>query len=168
MSELGRLVGSETAAGWCADLLAGGEPHVYVEMLAYLGRNCRNAAFDPSWPDYWPRTWGGRGLLYVWASSAAPVVVSGLADDHWRPAEMCLKVAANWEIGEAGPGAARLVGHELPRVRVAALRCLGLVGDTEHVDLVEAALDDAEADVRRAAARAMAALVSRLDLDPRW
>lgn len=165
VSELGRRVGRQTAAGWCADLLSGADPHDYVEMLDYLGSNCRKAAFDPSWYDYWPRTWGARGLLYVWADSAAPVVVSGLCDEHWRPAEMCLKVAAKREIGEAGPAAAPLTTHELPRVRAAALRCLGKVGDTEHVEAVDAALDDEQPAVRRAAARALTELVSRLDLD---
>lgn len=165
VSELGRLVGPEIAAGWCADLLSGADPHDYSVMLDFLGSNCRKAAFDPSWYDYWPRTWGARGLLYVWADSAAPVVVNGLHDEHWRPAEMCLKVAAKREIGEAGPGAVPLTQHELPRVRAAALRCLGKVGDIEHVDAVDAALDDEQPAVRRAAARALTELVSRLDLD---
>ncbi|MBA3233163.1 MAG: hypothetical protein H0T17_04325, partial [Propionibacteriales bacterium] len=115
-------MGEQRAAGWCADLLGGGDPHDRVDMLAYLGSNCQTAAFDPSWHDYWVRTWGARGLLYVWAASATPVVVEHLADEHWRPAEMCLKVAIKREIGEAGPGAVLLSAHELPRVRVASLR----------------------------------------------
>ena len=45
------------------------------------------------------RTWGARGLLHVWADSATDAVVRGLADEHWRPAEMCLKVAARHERG---------------------------------------------------------------------
>lgn len=165
VAELGRRVGEQTAAGWCADLLAGADPHDYVEMLAYLGSNCRKAAFDPSWHDYWPRTWGARGLLYVWAASAAPVVIEALSDEHWRPAEMCLKVATTREIGEAGPGAVPLTYHELPRVRAAALRCLGVVGDTEHVDAVDAGLDDESTQVRRAAARALTSMIGRLDLN---
>lgn len=165
VAELGRLVGPETAAGLCADLLGGADPHDYVEMLDYLGPNCRRAAFHPSWYDYWPRTWGARGLLYVWADSAAAAVVNGLVDEHWRPAEMCLKVAAKREIGESGPRAVPLTEHDLPRVRAAAVRCLGKVGDTEHVDVVDTALDDEHGQVRRAAARALTEMVSRLDLD---
>ncbi len=166
VTELGALVGEDVAAGWCADLLAGSDPHDYRGVLPYLGSNCATAAFDPSWHDYWPRTWGGRGLLYVWAASVAPVVVAGLSDDHWRPAEMCLKVAARREIGEAGPQAVLLVEHELPRVRLQAVRCLGVVGDTEHVDVVVAALADEDHAVRRAAARSLSQLARRLDLDP--
>ncbi len=166
VTELGERVGEATAAGWCADLLAGGDPHDYVGMLAYLGKNCATAAFDPGWHDYWNRTWGGRGLLYVWAPSAASVVVDGLADEHWRPAEMCLKVATKRDIGEAGPGAVPLASAELPRVRLNAIRCLGAVGDTEHVAVVDTALDDEDADVRRAAARALTDMSKRLDIEP--
>jgi hypothetical protein len=165
VTELGALVGEVTAAGWCADMLAGADPHDYVGMLAYLGKNCATAAFDPSWHDYWHRTWGGRGLLYVWTPSAASVVVEGLFDEHWRPAEMCLKVATKRQIGEAGPGAVPLAAADLPRVRLNAIRCLGTVGDTEHVAVVERALDDEAADVRRTAARALGQMSQRLDLD---
>jgi HEAT repeat protein len=78
---------------------------------------------------------------------------------------MCLKVATLREIGEAGPGAVPLLQAELPRVRVNAVRCLGAVGDTEHVDGVVDALDDEDQAVRRAAARAVRQLARRLDLD---
>ena len=168
VSELGALVGEQTAAGWCADLLAGAAPHDYVPMLPYLGRNCAVAAFDPRWHDYWPRSWGGRGLLYVWAGSAAVTVVEGLSDPHWRPAEMSLKVASRREIGEAAPGAVLLVDHELARVRSQAIRCLGQVGDTEHIAVVEPALDDEETQVRRAAVRALRRMAERLDIDATW
>ncbi len=164
VTELGQHAGEETAAGWCADLLSGSDVRDYIPVLPYLGRNCAEAAVDPRWHDYWHRTWGARGLLYVWADSVTPVVVEHLCDEHWRPAEMCLKVAALREIGEAGPGAVLLARHELPRVRSAALRCLGAVGDTEHVVAVEAALDDDSPDVRRSAAHAHQRLAARLDM----
>ena len=165
VTELGVRVGETTAASWCADLLAGADVHAYAHMLAYLGRNCATAAFDSGWHEYWHRTWGGRGLLYVWSGAVSGVVVAGLADEHWRPAEMCLKVATKREIGEAGPGAVPLATHELPRVRTNAIRCLGVVGDTEHVAVVDAAVDDADSAVRRAAARALTLMARRLDLD---
>ncbi|MEP6665748.1 MAG: HEAT repeat domain-containing protein, partial [Nocardioidaceae bacterium] len=166
LAELERHVGTATAAGWCADLLEGADPHDYVGMLHYLGGRATQGVLDGWWgPLYWVRTWGARGLRYVWSDTAAPAVVAGLGDEAWRPAEMCLKVSWLREIGEAGPGAARLIDHELPRVRAAAVRCLGRVGDTEHVEIVEAALDDEHADVRRAAARALTEMANRLDLE---
>ncbi len=166
LRQLGERVGEQRAASWCADLLAGADLREYVAVLPYLGSNCGVAAFDPRWHDYWHRTWGARGLLYVWANSVAPVVVEHLADRHWRPAEMCAKVAARREIGEAGPGAVLLAENDLPRVRAAAIRCLGSVGDTEHVAAVMAALDDESPEVRRAATRALESLSQRLDLPP--
>jgi HEAT repeat protein len=79
---------------------------------------------------------------------------------------MCLKVSTKRELGEAGPRAAELaVTGELPRVRVQALRTLGAVGDTEHVDVVRSLLEDEEAQVRRQAARSLSQLARRLDLD---
>jgi HEAT repeat protein len=56
-------------------------------------------------------------------------------------------------------------GHDLPRVRAAACRALGAVGDTEHLAVVRECLDDPHPDVRRAAAKAIGAMARRLDLD---
>jgi HEAT repeat protein len=49
-------------------------------------------------------------------------------------------------------------------VRAQAVRTLGLVGDTEHVDAVRAALDDDDEAVRRQAGRAYERMARRLDL----
>ncbi len=79
---------------------------------------------------------------------------------------MCLKVSTKREIGEAGPGAARLATEgQLSRVRVQALRTLGAVGDTEHVEVVTALLEDRDPGVRRQAARSLTQLARRLGLD---
>ena len=123
----------------CVDLLEGADRNDHPDAMPYLTGvvfDEKSPIFYPAqWKDYWVRTWGARGLLYVWDDSAAPAVVAGLDDEHWRPAEMCLKVSTKRELGEAGPRAAELaVDGELPRVRVQALRTLGAVGDTEHVD----------------------------------
>ena len=91
-------------------------------------------------------------------------VVTGLGDEHWRPAEMCLKVVAAHDVAGAGDGAAALAGHDLPRVRAAALRALAVAGDTEHVEAVQDRLDDPDAAVRRTAARSLERLARRLDL----
>jgi hypothetical protein len=164
VAELEAQVGNRQAALWCADLLEGADPHDYEPVLWYLGAQATPGVLSGRWELYWVRTWGARGLRYVWIDECAASIVSGLSDEHWRPAEMCLKVATLREIGEAGPGAVAWAGHELPRVRAAACRALGVVGDTEHVGVVEARLDDPQPEVRRAAARALAAMARRLDL----
>lgn len=97
------------------------------------------------------------------APVVADAVVRGLSDPDWRPAETCLKVAARHELAGAAAPAVLLLGHPLPRVRAQAARCLGAVGDTEHVAAVAAALDDGQASVRRPAAAAVARLARRLD-----
>jgi hypothetical protein len=168
LAALAEQVGNRQAALWCADLLEGADPHAYEGILWYLGAQATPGVLSGQWERYWPRTWGARGLRYVWVEECAASIVRGLSDEHWRPAEMCLKVATLRGIGEAGPGAASWLGHDLPRVRAAACRALGAVGDTEHVESVRGRLDDPSADVRGAAARALASMARRLDigLDP--
>jgi hypothetical protein len=170
IADLAARLGVPRFVAVCTDLMAGADREEYVEELRSLtGHDWHpgDGVFDrEAWQDYWVRTWGARGLLYVWDDAAAPAVVAGLDDEHWRPAEMCLKVSTRRELGEAGPCAAELaVIGELPRVRVQALRTLGAVGDTEHVDVVRALLDDDEPAVRRQAARSLSQLARRLDLD---
>jgi HEAT repeat protein len=116
-----------------------------------------------SWKPYWARVWAARGLLYVWDDRAAPAVLDGLADEHWRVAEMCLKVSARREL-PCGEDGVRLAAHELARVRAAAARALGVAGDTEHVAVVRDLSDDPADDVRRAASRALEMMEVRLDL----
>ncbi|MGI8693583.1 MAG: HEAT repeat domain-containing protein [Geodermatophilaceae bacterium] len=165
MAELTRHVDEETAARVCADLLGGADPQGYPAALPYLAGRAAPGFLAGTWgPGYWSRIWGARGLLYVWTPDATSAVVAGLPDPAWRVGEMCLKVAAKREIFSAGDGAARLADHELPRVRGAAMRALGAVGDTEHVRTVRAALDDPDPDVRRHADRALTAMAERLDL----
>jgi HEAT repeat protein len=162
---LEREIGEAEAARACADLLAADDPRDEAEVLLFLGGSAGQSVLDGGeWRPYWARVWAARGLLYVWTEPAAPVVVQRLGDEHWRVAEMCVKVSAKREIGAAGPGVAALADHELPRVRAAVARALGIIGDTEHVDLVRAALEDPESDVRRAAARSLDRLVQRLDI----
>jgi hypothetical protein len=166
--ELAEHVGEPGVVETCVALLRGAEREDHLDALRFLaGRSFGpdDLGIDPTvWKDYWLRTWGARGLLYVWDESATDAVIAGLADEHWRPAEMCLKVATRHEVGGAGDGAVLLSRHELPRVRGQALRTLAAVGDTEHVDAVREALDDDEAAVRRQAARALESLERRLDL----
>lgn len=168
VGELATHVGEPRAVSSCVALLQGADREDHLAVLPHLtglslepGSPRRDPA---SWPDYWVRTWGARGLLHVWDESASPVVVAGLTDAHWRPAEMCLEVATRREVGGAGDGAASLSDHELPRVRAQAVRTLGAVGDTEHLDAVRGRLDDDAEPVRRQAGHALERLATRLDL----
>jgi hypothetical protein len=166
--ELDQRIGRARFVEVCVDLLGGADRTAYVPELRYLtGHDWADddPVRDPEvWKDYWVRTWGARGLLHCWADPATDAVVAGLSDEHYRPAEMCLKVAAKHDVAGAGPGAAALTTHELPRVRANAVRTLGVVGDTEHVEAVVAVLQDPEAWVREHAARAYERMAGRLDL----
>ena len=77
---------------------------------------------------------------------------------------MCVKVCARRRIGTRGPGVAALAGNELPRVRSAVARALGLIGDTEHEAVVRRLLDDPDRSVRGTAEPALARMTARLDL----
>ena len=166
--ELAARLGRETFTAVCVDLMRGAPREDHLDALPWLTGHDWSAGEpvrDPTtWHDYWLRTWGARGLLHVWDDSATSAVVAGLDDEHWRPAEMCLKVVAAHDVAGAGEGAAALVGHDLPRVRAAAMRALAVAGDTEHVDVVRDHLDDPDESVRRAAARAWETMSRRLDL----
>lgn len=168
IGELADRLGVPAFVQVCTDLMGGAPREEHVEEPRLLtGHDWQpgDAVLDPArWPDHWVRTWGARGLLHVWDDAATEAVVAGLADEHWRPAEMCLKVATRHEVAGAGDGAAALTSHELPRVRAQAVRTLGACGDSEHVALVRAAVDDADEQVRRQAGHALERLVSRLDL----
>lgn len=157
-------IGEHRAARLCADVLAGDDPHAHAETVRFLGGDAGRSLLEDgtSWKPYWSRVWGARGLLYVWDDDAAPVVLDRLHDEHWRVAEMCLKVSARHGL-PCGDEAVRLADHELPRVRAAAARAIGGCGDTEHAGALADLADDPAEDVRRAAARARDRLESRLD-----
>jgi HEAT repeat protein len=56
-----------------------------------------------------------------------------------------------------------LVNDETPRVRVAAVNALALLGEGEHADLLRQACVDPETSVRDASRRALHALGRRLE-----
>lgn len=168
IAELADRLGREEFAARCVALLEGAPREEHLDVLPWLtghdwseGAPVRDRA---TWKDHWLRTWGARGLLHAWHEGAGDAVVSGLADEEWRPAEMCLKVVAAHDVAGAGDGAAALADHPLPRVRAAAARALAVAGDTEHVEVVTGLVDDPDPVVRRAAARSLERLRARLDL----
>ena len=153
----------------CVDLLGGAERTAYVPELA-LPHGPRLGAGRPHAGPV-----GLEGLLgaHLGRARAAPLLArlrDGRCGDGaggracHRPAEMCLKVSATHDVAGAGPGAAALTRHELPRVRSAALRTLGVVGDSEHLEPVRDLLDDPDESVRRHAARAYERMAARFDL----
>ncbi len=164
LAELESHLGEAAAAELCAELLTSDDPHDHLNALVFLGgRAGESVLAGGSWKPYWARVWGARGLLYVWSDSVTGAVLTGLRDEHWRVAEMCLKVSAKREVPGADD-AAHLATHELSRVRIAALRVLGSSGEVEHAQQVTEALADQDEAVRRAAARALDRLATRLDL----
>ena len=166
--ELDTLVGRDRFVEVCVDLLAGADRTAYVPELRYLtghGWGPDDPVRDPSvWKDYWVRTWGARGLLHCWHDAATDAVVAGLRDEHYRPAEMCLKVAAKHDVAGTGPGAAALTSHELPRVRAPRSGRSVWSATPSTPTVVIAALEDPDEEVRRHAARAYERMARRLDL----
>lgn len=151
------------AVSACCRLLRGGPAEDHADLLPYLAGHPGAAYLEQGRPDYWPRVWAARALLYVWDDDASAAVADGLADPAWRVVEMCLKVAARHQL-PVGDAAAGLAEHPLARLREAAVRALGTCGDVEHVAAVGAALGDADETVRRTADRALDRMCARLDV----
>lgn len=152
---LAQEVGRRPVSAWCAAVLGGADPGDGVLWVG--GRHAAARIEEP-----WPRVWAARALLYVWDDLACDAVVAALEDEAWRVREMAAKVVRLREL----PGAhllPALLRDPLPRVRVAGLRALAAVGESEHADAVVEAVDDDEADVARAAIRAVGELEKRLD-----
>jgi hypothetical protein len=162
--ELAERVGVEAFVDECVALLDGADPAEHAEAVRFLGGRAAPGLLGGGWASSWGRVWGARGLLHVFADRAGPAVVRGLADEQWRVAEMCLKVVARHDVEGAADAAAVLADHPLERVRAAALRALGVVGDTEHHEVVRGGLDDESSAVRLAATRADDRMRARLDL----
>jgi len=78
---------------------------------------------------------------------------------------MAAKVVAAWEVGEAADGLVPLLDDAVPRVRAAAARGLGVVGEGEHAEAVHQVADDPDESVRTAAETALRRLRQRLDRD---
>jgi len=162
-------LGDEALTVWCADLLARrsrwGDPD--LPDIGWVGGRAASTWGAPDRltddTDYWFQVWAARTLLYVWSDACAADVVAALQDPAWRVREMCAKVAARWEVAAAADACLVLVGDDTPRVRVAAVRVLGVTGEAEHADGIRQALVDPEPAVRDAAERALSRLEERLD-----
>lgn len=77
--------------------------------------------------------------------------------------EIAAKVAGQREIGEAADTLVTLLADPTPRVRAAAVRALGVVGEGEHGVPVRDLTKDSEPTVAAAARAALGRLSRRLD-----
>lgn len=155
-SELARRCGEVLATGDCDD-----------DLLQVLGGRNPGFVFGEHKVDqsYWIPTWALRGLLYVWDETVAGEVVRALDHEHWRVREIATKVAAKREVGAAADALGGLCADEVARVRAAAARGLGVVGEAEHAAAVRALLDDEDEAVRDRAEQALTRMSRRLDRD---
>ena len=168
------VLGPERFAAWCADVLTA---ETSIDDLVaqddpdprwLAGRSWTTWGPPQTWTergiDYWPRVWAARSLLHQWHPVAEPAIVIGLADDHWRVREMCAKVAARHELGGCAEACGRLaLEDDNSRVRIAALRAIGRVGEYEQAAAIEAAAQSADPAIIDAATRAREQLADRLD-----
>lgn len=160
--------GTATVVASSTALLAGAAPDDVDVPLDMLGGFARYLAGSDA--QYWSRVWAARALRYAWVEggetgrAAETALVAGLDDEHWRVREMCARVVALHELGAAGDPLARLLSDGVPRVRAAAARALGVVGEHEHLAALGDATDDPADAVATAARRAVTQLAQRLDL----
>ena len=152
--------GEQAVVDRCASLLMGGNEG--EEFLLVVGGRHAQGVLDGAPPLYWPEVWGARALTFVWAATAASAVHRGLGDRAWRVREMCARVVFLRRLDEREALAA-LLTDEVARVRGAAARALGEVGDASHVEALTRLLKDDEKEVRRSAHDAMVRLEKRTD-----
>lgn len=168
------VLGSEVFAAWCVDVLTGtiGMDRLVAEPEPdprWLADGAWSSWGPPeTWTerglDYWPRVWAARSLLHQWSAAAESAIVAGLGDDHWRVREMCAKVAAKHGLTSAADGCARIVVRDdNTRARIAALRTVGLLGESEHAEAVASATTDPDRKIADAARTALTSMVARLD-----
>ena len=160
--------GMHAVVDTCLALLDGNDDYEMLPVpLSYLGgahavAQLRRGQLAQREQDHWPRVWAARALRYVWLAYAERPLVGALQDPAWRVQEMAAKVAALRELGSAAERLAPLVGSPVSRVRVAAVRALGVVGEYEHAQLLRE-VHDTDPAVQVATDGALRALRLRLD-----
>jgi HEAT repeats len=169
LAEAERDYGIHAVIDMCLALLDGHTDYDLLPLpLSYLGGAHAVAQLDRGTnlaargQAHWPRVWAARALRYVWLPYAEPGVVAALPDPAWRVREMAAKVVTQRELGSAAEALVPLLTDGTPRVRVAAIRAIGLVGEYEHAELL-ARLDASDTRVRIAIEGALRRLRVRLD-----
>ena len=150
--------GEEEVIDRALALLAGA--NAGEEFLLYAGGRHAQGVLDGAPPLYWPEVWGARALLGVWAERAVPAVTAGLGNQSWRVREMCAKVVAERAI-PCADAVLPLLKDDTARVRAAAARALGVIGDEAASDQLRELLRDPDVDVRRTARSAIDTLRRR-------
>lgn len=130
------------------------------EFLLYVGGDHAQGVLDGAPALYWPELWGVRALLHVWDDSAEPAVIKALSNPAWRVREMAARVVIERDI-PARPSLVKLLGDEKPRVRIAAARALGAVGELDDAERMLVLLKDSDIDVRRGVKQALDTLRKR-------
>ena len=151
--------GEQVVVDRCSSLLMGGNEG--EEFLLIVGGRHAQGVLDGAPPLYWPEVWGARALTFVWADSAVSAVHRGLGDQAWRVREMCARVAFIRRLNEQ-EALSSMLADEVARVRGAAARALGEVGDHGHLAALTLLLRDDEKEVRRSAHDAMVRLEKRI------
>lgn len=152
--------GERAVADRAAALLTGANEG--EEFLLWVGGRHAQGILDGAPALYWPEVWGARALLYAWDDVVGPAVEAGLHNQAWRVREMCCRVTVERELPYAA-AAASLLSDEVARVRAAAARVIGLLGEFEQVLPLKELLRDPEIEVRRAAGNAIRQAQVRLD-----
>lgn len=129
-------------------------------FLLWVGGHHAQGILDGAPPLYWPEVWGARAFLYVWDDSALPGIEAGLTNQAWRVREMCLKVVATRKLALAN-SVRPLLTDDTARVRAAAARALGEIGEASEGDAIRRLFRDPEIEVRRAAQLAHSRLSAR-------
>lgn len=100
----------------------GDEPELMSFLAGRAGPRWVTLGFGTQ--GYFVRAWALRAMLYAWDDCASTTVIDALADEHWRPREMALKVVAKRLVDSDVDAVARLRDDPVPRVQTAARRAL--------------------------------------------
>ncbi|KAM9862288.1 HEAT repeat domain-containing protein [Leucobacter sp. BZR 635] len=130
------------------------------EFLLYVGGEHAQGILNGAPVLYWPELWGLRALQHVWSDSAISPVLTSLENPAWRVREMGCRVIALRGL-PAVDELLVLASDGTPRVRAAAARALGAVGNPEDLDSIRTFTKDPVLEVRRAAQQGVEALRSR-------
>lgn len=169
LAEAEREYGIHAVIDMCLALLDGHTDYDLLPLpLSYLGGTHAVAQLDrgPNLASrgqaHWPRVWAARALRHVWLPYAEPGVVAALPDPAWRVREAAAKIVTQRALGSATEALVPLLVDGTSRVRVAAIRALGVVGGHQHVELLDR-LDADQTTVRVAIDGALRRLRVRLD-----